>query len=262
MDRATLMDAAAINLGIGLATGLMAFAHCLGMCGGFVVNLSLERDRSRMIAGQLSWHAGRICSYTLLGAAAGFAGGHIQSLAIGHARFQHLFGYAAGAVIVLMGLSLLGLLPVGRNAGSDESLLSAVCRRLFSSPTPGAALLMGIVAGLLPCPISLALLTYALQSGSVVVGMALMGGLGIGTLLPLLLLGLANRLGGLHRRRWSARIGGGALVLMGVLIMARGTGICHRLLGCPTGPAIPRSIAAGEHPRCCPDTKAVNGNDR
>jgi sulfite exporter TauE/SafE len=253
------MEAIATHLGFGLAAGLLACAHCLGMCGGFVLNLSLHQERARTILAQMSWHAGRICSYACLGAIAGYAGGYAQGLLLRHMRFQHLLAPAAGAVIALMGLRLLGLLPVGRSAanGNNDGPVAALYR-LLSTPAPGAALLLGMATGLLPCPIVLALLAYALQSASVATGLTVMAGLGLGTLLPLLALGTVSRMGGLHRRAWSARTGGIALVALGVLTMLRGTEVGHRLLGSHHGPASPHSSAATAHPR--PDKAPEHGH--
>lgn len=53
---------------IALAGGAAAFAHCLGMCGGFVLHLSLgeqaRRGWLRPALRQALWHLGRIGSST------------------------------------------------------------------------------------------------------------------------------------------------------------------------------------------------------
>ena len=316
----------ATHLSVGFAGGLLGFAHCLGMCGGFAVNLSLGEEmeqndtRSTAVA---SWrdlctyaflgaaagyggaymqellfrhthfqnllsyiagaiavlmgapaarttalpvareeieqndtllllsHLGKICTYAFLGAAAGYGGAYMQELLFRHTHFQNLLSYIAGAIIVLMGARLLGLLPFG-NLGQNngDGLAAAIYRRLFAKSTPGSALVMGIATGLLPCPIVLALLTYSLQSGSVVTGLATMGALGIGTMLPLLALGFASRLTVLRRLKWSSRAGGIVLVTIGVITIMRGTEIYHHLLGCPPEPIFQKAGADLEKP-CC-----------
>lgn len=247
------------HLWIGFAGGILAFAHCLGMCGGFVVHLSQEKNRQKMVAAQLLWQAGKLSTYMFLGALTGYAGGFWQILFLDNVLLQNLLSYAAGAVILLMGLSLLGLFPVrpSKPGGAAESLLAALGRRLFTASTPGAALYMGMATGFLPCPIVLAFLAYSLQSGSVLKGMATMGALSLGTTLPLLLLGGVTRLTGLHLRSWAPKAGGIILVLLGLCTALRGTSAFHQLLGCPQKPS-PQQAEANESKPCC--TRKSNGN--
>ena len=116
---------------------------------------------------------------------------------------------------------------------------------------------MGMATGLLPCPIIFAFLAYSLQFGSVSAGMATMSGLSLGTMLPLLLLGGATRLSKLHLRNWAPKAGGIILVLLGLSTFFRGTAIFHRLLGCPSRPAL-HQVQAGASKPCC--AGEVHGN--
>ncbi|HJV34192.1 sulfite exporter TauE/SafE family protein [Geomonas sp.] len=240
------------HLWIGFAGGLLAFAHCLGMCGGFVVHLSQAKDRNRMLATQSLWQFGRILTYTLLGALAGFAGGFLEATFLDHPLFRNLLTYLAGGIIVVMGLSLLGLLPVrGKGAlGAGASSLALVCGRLFSGSSAGVVLSMGIATGFLPCPIILAFLAYALQSGSVATGMATMAALGVGTMVPLLTLGGITRLSRLHLQSWAPKAGGIILILLGISTSLRGTEFLHHLIGCPPKPVI-QQAASSEPPKPC-----------
>jgi sulfite exporter TauE/SafE len=241
------------HLWIGFAGGLLAFAHCLGMCGGFVVHLSQGKDRNRMLVTQFLWQCGRILTYTLLGALAGFAGRFLQAAFLDHPLFRNLLTYLAGGIIILMGLSLLGLLPVrGKGAlGAGASSLALVCGRLFSGSSAGVALSLGIATGFLPCPIILAFLAYALQSGSVVTGMATMAALGVGTMVPLLTLGGVTRLSRLHLQSWAPRAGGIILIVLGISTALRGTEFLHHLIGCPPEPAIQQTASTDIPKPCC-----------
>jgi len=100
-------------VGLGLAGGALAFAHCLGMCGGFALHLSRAPSRWGVLARQLLWHAGKTFSYVFLGAMAGFVGG-LAGAASAMPWVQKALAYAAGAAMVLMGLAILGLLPFRR----------------------------------------------------------------------------------------------------------------------------------------------------
>jgi len=228
------MDATGHHIWIGFAGGLLGFAHCLGMCGGFALHLSLGKDGARMLAGQLLWLAGKLFSYLFLGATAGYAGSFLETCLLRQGQFQNLLSFAAGGAILLMGLSVLGLLPVRIKApgGIGENVLVTLCRGLLTGRSPGAALALGLATGFLPCPIVLAFLAYALQSGSVGTGMLTMGALGLGTALPLLLLGGATRLSGIHLRSWAPKAGGIILITLGLATALRGATVFHHLLGC------------------------------
>lgn len=247
------METVTHHLWIGFAGGLLAFAHCLGMCGGFVLHLSQEKDRKKMLTSQLLWQAGKLTTYMFLGAVAGFAGGFLQLVFLDQRNLQNLLSYGAGAVIVIMGLSLLGLLPVraGGPGNSAVTNLAGFCRSFFTASSPGAALYLGMATGLLPCPIIIAFLAYSLSSGSVLNGMATMGALSLGTMLPLLLLGGLTRLTRLHLRSWAPKAGGMILIILGLSTALRGTAIYHHMLGCPEKPPAQQS-----HPKeikpCCP----------
>jgi sulfite exporter TauE/SafE len=247
------------HIWIGFAGGILAFAHCLGMCGGFVLHLSQPKDGKTMISGQLLWQAGKLATYTFLGALAGFAGGYLDLLFLHNRLLQNLLTYTTGAIIILMGLSLLGLLPLSRKK-TENAFLAAITslgQRFFTASSPGAALTMGMATGFLPCPVVVAFLAYSLQSGSVVQGMATMAALSAGTMLPLLLLGGATRMTRLHLRSWGPTAGGIILVLLGLSTALRGTTAFHHLLGCPAKPALHQKHVEQSKPAC---TGNMHGN--
>jgi len=65
---------------IGLAGGALAFAHCLGMCGGFALHFSRGDKRRSVLGRQLLWHSGKTFSYVFLGALAAFGGGMLARI--------------------------------------------------------------------------------------------------------------------------------------------------------------------------------------
>ena len=246
------METLAHHIWIGFAGGLLGFAHCFGMCGGFAVYLSQSNSGTKMVAGQLLWLVGKQFSYLFLGAVAGFAGGYIENLLPNLELLRNLLSFLAGALILMMGLSLLGLSPVGKRSGEGfvESMLISLSRKFLTAASPGAALTLGLATGFLPCPIVLAFLAYALQSGSVAAGMVTMGALGLGTMLPLLLLGSVSRLSRIHLRSWAPKAGGMLLIILALTTAMRGTTIFHRLLGCPAAPTLSQAATDAIKP-CC-----------
>lgn len=240
------------HIWIGFAGGLLGFAHCLGMCGGFAVCLSQGKSGAQTLVVQMLWLAGKLFSYLFLGAVAGFTGGYLGNLLPDLELLRNLISFLAGALILVMGLSALGLFPAGKKSGDSfaESVLVSLSRRFLTAASPGAALALGLATGFLPCPIILAFLAYSLQSGSVMTGMATMGALGLGTTLPLLLLGGVSRLSWVHLRSWAPKAGGVLLIILGLTTALRGTAIYHRLLGCPAEAALSQTATDAIKP-CC-----------
>ncbi len=241
------------DLWIPLVGGAAAFAHCLGMCGPFCLHLG-QGQKYRVAAGrQLLWHAGRIGTYVFLGALAGHLGRWIGSLSQ-WARLQDILAYVAGAVMILAGLSLLGLLPLPWRRPSGDAqpqtapLLSRLLGPLLVAPTGGSALTLGLATGFLPCPVVLGFLALAAGSGSAAAGMAVMGVMGLGTMWSLLLVGAMGQMLRLRLRRWAPAVGGIVIILLGTATVLRGTEVYHRMLGCPDAGV---SAPAG-HPCCCP----------
>ncbi len=240
------------HLLIGFVGGLLAFPHCLGMCGGFMVHLAGSNGRKWTMLTQLAWLTGKLFTYTFCGAVAGYAGAR-AAVFLQHTYLQNLFSYLAGGLILLAGLNLLGLLPVkGAGGLANDGLLAGLCRPLIKTPSPGGALVFGIVTGFLPCPIVIGFLAYAMQSGSVSTGMATMAAMGLGTMLPLAALGGASSLVGSHLKSWGARAGGIILVLLGLATVLRGTELFHSLLGCKTQPAFVQASENKGSKGCCP----------
>ena len=241
------------GLWIPLVGGAAAFAHCLGMCGPFCLHLG-QGQRTRVAVGrQLLWHVGRIGTYVFLGALAGHVGGWIGSL-LQWEKLQDLLAYVAGAVMILAGLSLLGLLPTPWRKPISENdqpqtapLLSRLLGPLFVAPSGGSALTLGLLTGFLPCPVVLGFLALAAQSESTASGMAVMGAMGLGTMWSLLLVGTMGQMLRLRLRRWAPAVGGIVIILLGTATVLRGTEVYHRMLGCAD-----TSASAPTGHSCCP----------
>jgi sulfite exporter TauE/SafE len=233
---------------LALVGGAAAFAHCLGMCGGFALHLGQGATPRGVLARQMLWHAGRTTTYVFLGAIAGFLGGGFAA-AWNYAWLQEVLAYVAGGIMIVMGLVTLGLAPTWRRREADGGgLLASVLGRLVGRPSPGAALAMGLATGLMPCPIVLAFLASAVAGRSVLMGMGTMAALGVGTIWSLLILGLTGHMLTARMRRWGMIVAAATIILLGVATVMRGTTIYHHLLGCPTVPAVEEPGATGGLP--------------
>ena len=242
----------------------LAFPHCLGMCGAFALHLGRESpggggaSRWRGLDRQLCWHAGRIVTYVFLGSLAAFAGGSL--LLIGAIPgVQKALAVVLGAFMMVMGLALMGARPVRwGGGGTEDGLFASFVRPFFGAPTRLGALTLGLVSGFLPCPIVLGFLALGAQSGSVLMGMAIMGAMGLGTVWSLVALGMTGGLAGARLGRWGGVLAGLILIVLGAATGLRATNVFHWLLGCPPGVQAPAT--PGESKSCCEPPAADERN--
>lgn len=183
-----------------LTLGLLGgFGHCVGMCAPFVLLVSRRfvppgAGRGEALRAQLWYTAGRVVTYGLLGALAGFVGGVVE-LAGSLLGLQRAASVAAGVVLVLGALAGLAGTGAGWDGGSLFVRLSgALGRRL-----PGHPLGLGLFLGLLPCGLLYSALIAAVARGGVMPGALALLVFGVGTAPALLGLSLADEL--LARRR-------------------------------------------------------------
>lgn len=235
---------------IALAGGAAAFAHCLGMCGGFVLHLSLggqeRRGWARPAVRQALWHVGRISGYAFVGALAGWAGSALPLT--GWQFWQRALAVVAGAAMAAAGLVMLGLRRGrARAADAPPGLLAGMLRFLPARPSAGTALAMGMLCGVLPCPVVLAFVALAASTQSVAGGIVTMAAMGVGTIWSLALLAAGARLAGPRVRRWAAPVGGVVLIVLGAVTVLRATPWHHAVLGC-----CPPAAAAASQPTSCP----------
>lgn len=180
-----------VNLVIAFNLGLFSTLHCLGMCGGIIGALSAGIRQKEGGGGiervkfSVAYNGGRIFSYTLAGAIAGFAGQQVVSglmPASGHLVLQWL----AAVILVLIGLHLTGWLPKLRWIESlGLSLwrhLQPLGRRFLPVTNLKRALVIGMIWGWLPCALVYSVLLWSLSGGSAWGGAALMFVFGLGTL--------------------------------------------------------------------------------
>jgi hypothetical protein len=203
--------------------GLLGGVHCLGMCGGIVGALSMQRPGARPVVGfQLAYSSGRILSYAVAGALAGALG-----LAAGGAVEVRVGLYIlANLMLLALGFYLAGLwqgtAALERAGALFWARIRPLATRFIPVDSTPRALASGLLWGWLPCGMVYSVLTTALFSGSAARGFLVMLAFGLGTLPNLLGMGLvADRLRPLLQWRW-LRLTAGLLVAgFGVLGLIR-----------------------------------------
>lgn len=210
---------------MAFTTGLLGAGHCIGMCGGLVGALSLSATgRPGGWSFHLLYNAGRIATYTVIGALVGWLG---SALAYTD-RFREvtrILLVASDLFVILIGLGTAGLfgwLNASRLdfPGPLRAMTGAV-QRLRRLPPAVAALPLGLLFGFLPCGYLYAVAITAAQSADVATGALMLLAFGIGTAPSLLLFGGATQWLGTRARSWMLRCAGILVAAMGVVNLLR-----------------------------------------
>lgn len=154
-------------------TGLFTSIHCIGMCGAIGIFASSETNSVRSLRRPLLYNAGRVVSYSLIGAVVGLAGS-VFTISI---YLRGVIIIIAGVFMLLMALSMLGIV---------RFRLPHFCKFRFSRGKYGA-FAIGLLNGLMPCGPMQAMQLYALSTGSALSGAFAMFLFALGTV-PLMLL--------------------------------------------------------------------------
>jgi len=225
----------AVELWVMFTLGLVSSLHCVQMCGPIVLFYSLGTGQTsgahppgtarHFALGHLAYNAGRITTYTALGALAGLAGGSLRML--GHlAGASSIAAMVGGGLMVIAGLFMLGIIPARILAGIQLfRLTSGFLRRvggLLSSPDVGKRLLLGLALGFLPCGLIFAALLRSLATGSPLWGAAAMMAFGLGTAGALIALGLFSSAIRWKLNRWGNRLAAASVIVMGIFLLWRG----------------------------------------
>jgi len=166
--------------------GLLGSGHCIGMCGGITAMLTSaipQQNKVSPLPLTLSYHVGRISSYTLIGAIAGFTGSlAAKNIGIPITGLRLL----AGIFLILLGLYLgqwlMWLNKIEKIGKRLWKFISPLSKKLIPVKNKQQALSLGVLWGWLPCGLIYSTLTWSLASGDTVQGALIMLFFGLGTL--------------------------------------------------------------------------------
>lgn len=199
-------------------------AHCVAMCGPFVLAQSVARLEATPAAAMsefhrvsgaalVPYHLGRMTTYMGLGAlAAALAGGFIT--ASGMKWLSAAFLVLAAVLFLGYGVRRLAVRLPGSSGGGEgwwSRHVGARVRPLFERPVGLRGYGLGVALGFLPCGFLYGALAAAAASGSALAGGLVMGAFAIGTVPALLVVGLAGHVVG---RRWQRAVAKAAPALM------------------------------------------------
>lgn len=207
-----------------LIFGLLGSFHCVGMCGPIAFMLPVDRKNPVKRAFQLmSYHAGRILTYSVLGLVFGIVG-----------KSFNLFGIQQQLSIIIGVLMIVVILiptkifnkynfsrPLYKAVGKVKSSMGTALKK----KDPGTFFTIGYLNGLLPCGLVYMAIFGALASGGAWEGGLYMAVFGLGTF-PLMTTAiyLGNFLKGKAKQRIVKMIPV-FVVIVGVLFIVRGLGL-------------------------------------
>jgi len=168
----------------------------------------------------LGYSAGRIVSYTALGAIAGLIGS-AAFLSDSLYPLQRVLYVLAQVMLILLGLYLAGLNQSIRVLEKAGGLVWRRVQPLLGKVMPvrniGQAVVAGALWGWLPCGLVYSVMVMALAAGGALNGAALLLAFGLGTLPNLLLMGwAAENLRAFTRQTWVKRVAGLLVAAMGI----------------------------------------------
>ena len=172
---------------------LGSFGHCIGMCGGIIIAYSstkIEDDWSKpkQATAHILYSAGRVFTYTILGALFGFLGGVAMFNNLANGSLLIL----AGIFMILAGLSLSGkikFLTLLEHSFSNTSWYTKLFRKLLQTKSLFSFFVLGMLNGLLPCGLVYFFAVAAASTASPIYGAFVMFIFGVSTIPALFSLG-------------------------------------------------------------------------
>jgi sulfite exporter TauE/SafE len=220
-------------------TGFFGSMHCVGMCGTIVAAYSTQdamqvspaSGRWHMISRHLSYNAGRVLSYIIVGTVLGAVGGSFGGLKTVGTWFSTIIG----GILILAGIWMLRLFPwlsfpqqLSLTSDKKSILFSFYTRTygtLLQSPTIESKFYIGMITPLLPCGLLYSAFIVAAASGSAVNGAISMGLFGAGIVPALVVVGLVSVFFRLRLRAWGDKLAAATIILMGLMMLFRGLGL-------------------------------------
>jgi len=209
-----------------LLLGLLASAHCAGMCGGLQSVLQQSfviRSRSQAAVHLMALNLGRLSIYVMLGVLFGALGSKLLGI-INIPELTRTARLMAAFVLIALGVQLIFSstkpFQVIENIGAK---LWGVVRRLHpkgGADSVGRSYRLGLIWGFLPCGLVYGVLLTTLFANNALQGAFTLLGFGLGTLPAMILTGsLYQHFRSLVRARYVQLFGGIIFIQGGLLIM-------------------------------------------
>ena len=177
---------------------------------------------------QLVYSTGRVFTYSVGGAVAGYGGWRLVHGVPPFVNVQAVLAIAAGVLLIIQGLISGGLVPLPRRTKPAACLAGRWFVPFLTAPGLKNVFLAGVLTGLLPCGLVYAFLALAISSGTLVEGLSRMAMFGLGTAPLMMLVGCSGSLVSLAARNRLRQLAVWCVILTGVLSLVRGVGFLPR----------------------------------
>jgi sulfite exporter TauE/SafE len=233
-----------VSLGVAFAIGLVAsVSSCMAVTGGLLVAVAAKYNAANThlsnferLLPHLSFNAGRLTSYALLGGAVGALG---SALTLSPTATGTLT-LVASVIMIGFGLQMLGLFPAFGLLPTIPASVAQRIKGLVARDTTQTAFVLGGLTFFLPCGFTQALQLYVLAKGDALTGAMTMLAFALGTLPALLSLSALSSFARGALQRHFLKFAGAAVVVLGLMNVQSGT----VLIGLGGGPASRVSGAA------------------
>jgi hypothetical protein len=194
------------------------------MCGPFALTIGgTAPTLSANLARQLLYSAGRVFTYSVLGAVVGFGGWRLTQAVPAIVNLPAILAILAGILLIWQGLDAAGVLRFKKvSARTQPCLGGTFLSGLLTGRHWGDVFLAGLFTGLLPCGLVYAMLTLASSTGNIALGMATMVAFGLGTVPVMVATGCGGSLISLAARRKLFTLAAWCVVVTGVVSIGRG----------------------------------------
>lgn len=229
-----------IELPLILVAGILGSSHCIGMCGPFALTIGAGAGSWKSnLARQGLYTLGRVFTYSVFGAIAGFTGLYLQRTVPALINVAAVLAVVAGLFLLYQGL--LAARVIRRkvpNATGVPCLAADFFGSFLKSPGHANVFLAGLFTGMLPCGLVYGFVALAASSGDILFGATIMAVFGLGTAPVMILTGCGGSLLSLATRKYLFRAAAWCVVLTGLVSVARGFGFVAipgwaEAVGCP-----------------------------
>lgn len=232
LNRLAPSQLADTQMGYGMlfVIGLITSVHCIAMCGGINISQCIPQGELKENGGKLAafrpalaYNMGRVLSYTAVGFGLGLVGLLVGGGAeVGVPVFlQGILKMAAGLLMVLMGINMLGLFPWLRRF--TIRVPGFLARRLGKERAGSSRpFVVGILNGFMPCGPLQSMWIVALATGNPLAGALSMFLFSLGTVPLMLGLGSVVSAFGKKFTDQVMTVGAVLVVVLGLAMLSQG----------------------------------------
>ncbi len=211
-----------MGLGVLFIAGLLTSLHCIAMCGGINLSVSVRYNagntgsKASRLKPSLLYNLGRLAAYTLVGGLAGALGSVVSF----SGTAKGIVAVLSGIFMVIMGLNMLNIFPWLRKF--NPRLPKALGAKVYSSAGGKGPLFVGLLSGLMPCGPLQAMQLYALGTGSFATGALSMFLFSLGTMPLMFGFGAISSILSSKFTGKLLKVSAALVIVLGVIMLNRG----------------------------------------